>query len=174
MEIEAKFQVPGEEVLRRLAEATQLAGFPLSGGNVENLSDTYLDTARWLILAAGYACRRRVSYGRILITLKQLRGADEVVYRREEFEVDLAEDLPPEEWPDSPAWTKVLEIIGDQSLAEVLDLRQTRITRLVGTEENPVAELALDEVHLRGSNIPDDDRTSSEADTHFFEVEVEL
>ena len=184
MEIEAKFKAPDEEILRGLAEAPRLAGFPLSAGMVENLSDTYMDTARWLILAAGFACRRRVSEDRILITLKQLRGADEVVHRREEYEVELAEDLPPDKWPESPARTKVLDIIGDEHLAEVLDLRQKRVTRLVGAPENPVAELSLDEVDLGGrrstagasdaadaSNIA---AASSEPGTHFFEVEVEL
>ena len=180
MEIEAKFKAPDQEILRGLAEAPRLAGFPLSAGTVENLSDTYMDTARWLILAAGFACRRRVGDDRILITLKQLRGADEVVHRREEYEVEIAEDLPPDKWPESPARTKVLDIIGDEHLAEVLDLRQKRVTRLVGAPDNPVAELSLDEVDLGGPGASDAADASniagasSEPGTHFFEVEAEL
>jgi len=61
MEIEAKFRIPDQESLRRLSEIQELAGFPLSEGCAEELSDTYLDTGQWTILAAGYTCRRRVS-----------------------------------------------------------------------------------------------------------------
>jgi CHAD domain-containing protein len=194
VEVEAKFQVADEEVLRRLAQATELAGFPLSAGKTQNISDTYLDTARWRVLGAGYACRRRVGGARVLVTLKQLSAADDIVHRREEFEVELSEYLSPAEWPDSPARSKVLDIIGDEPLVEALDLRQTRIVRLVGSEENPVAELSLDEVHLDGSDVPDrahpggdagagvgaqarvgpESPEPSGADSHFYEVEVEL
>jgi len=164
VEVEAKFQVADEEVLHRLAQATELAGFPLSPGKVQNISDTYLDTARWRVLAAGYACRRRLGGARVLVTLKQLRAADDIVHRREEFEVELSDYLPPAEWPDSPARTKVLEMIGDEPLVEALDLRQTRIVRLVGSEENPVAELSLDEVHLGGAEVSDRAHPTSAAE----------
>ena len=165
MEVTAKFQIPEKEVLHRLAEATELAGFPISAGRVQNISDTYLDTSRWRVLAAGYACRLRIGDDRVLITLKQLRTADGVVHRREEFEVELSEYAPPADWPVSPARSKVLEIIGDQPLTEALDLRQVRVVRLVASEENPVAELSLDEVYLGGSDVSDDVHTSDEAET---------
>jgi CHAD domain-containing protein len=174
VEIEAKFRVPDEDTLHRLAEAGELAGLPLSTGTVKDVSDTYLDTSQRLVLSAGYFCRRRVSKGRILITLKQLGGAQGVVHRREEYEVELSEDLPPAGWPDSPARTRVLEIIGDDPLAEVLTLRQTRTTRLVGLEDSPLAELSLDEVRLEASSSPDDTQAASEPFTRFFEAEVEL
>ncbi|MBE9506456.1 MAG: CYTH domain-containing protein, partial [Chloroflexi bacterium] len=59
MEIEAKFALPDAETLRRLQAIDHLAGFALSTGQVKQMRDTYLDTADRLILAAGYACRRR-------------------------------------------------------------------------------------------------------------------
>jgi len=153
VEIEAKFRVPDAEVLGRLREATHLAGYALFAARTEQLSDTYLDTPRWQILAAGYACRRRLSGDRVLITVKQLRGPDDVVHRREEYEVDLAEFVPPAQWPESVARSKVLEMIDGQPLLEVLDLRQTRTTRLVGAADRPVAELSLDEVHLGEGDV---------------------
>ncbi len=75
MEIEAKFQAPNAEVLRALREATHVAGFPLGPSWTEEFADTYLDTENWQILAGGYFCRRRLSEGQVLITIKQVETA---------------------------------------------------------------------------------------------------
>lgn len=174
MEIEAKFHVPDEYVLRRLREAPEVAGLPLSVGEVADVSDTYLDTSQRLVLAAGYFCRRRVKNGRILITVKQLGGVQGVVHHREEYEVELSEDLPPTAWPESQARTRILEMIGDDPLAEVLTLQQTRTTRLVGQEQHPLAELSVDEVRLKESDSSDNTQADSEPPKRFFEAEVEL
>ncbi len=162
MEIEAKFRAPDADMLERLGEATHLAGYPIFAGRTEQLSDTYLDTERWQMLTAGYACRRRLVEDHILISVKQVLSPEDVVHRREELQVDLAADVPPSEWPESEARTRVLEIIGDQPLIEMLSLRQTRSTRWVGTIDRPLAEISLDEVNLEPSG------------TVYHEVEVEL
>ncbi len=162
MEIEAKFRAPDAAMLDRLGEATHLAGYPIFAGRTEQLGDTYLDTERWQMLAAGYACRRRLVEGHILISVKQVLGPADVVHRREELQVDLPADIPPSEWPESEARSRVLEILGDQPLKEMLSLGQTRSTRWVGTIDRPLAEISLDEVHLEPS------------ETVFHEVEVEL
>ena len=162
MEIEAKFRAPDADMLERLGEATHLAGYPIFAGRTEQLSDTYLDTERWQMLAAGYACRRRLVEDHILISVKQVLSPEDVVHRREELQVDLAADVPPSEWPESEARTRVLEIIGDQPLIEMLSLRQNRSTRWVGTIDRPLAEISLDEVNLEPSG------------TVYHEVEVEL
>ena len=60
MEIEAKFRAPDADLLRRLGEATRLAGYPIVAGRTVKLRDTYLDTADWQMLSAGYTCRRRL------------------------------------------------------------------------------------------------------------------
>jgi CHAD domain-containing protein len=162
MEIEAKFRAPGTVMLERLGEAADLAGYPIFAGRTEQLDDTYLDTESWQMLTAGYACRRRLVEGRIVVSVKQILGRTAVVHRREELEVDLPRDIPPSDWPDSEARTRVLGIIGDQSLKEMLTLSQTRSTRWVGTIDRPLAEISLDEVRLEPSG------------TVFHEVEVEL
>jgi CHAD domain-containing protein len=162
MEIEAKFQIPDAESLRRLSEIQELAGFALSEGRLQELSDTYLDTGQWSILAAGYTCRRRVSEAQTLITLKQLRPADELLHRREEFEVVLPGDVPLAWWPEGPARDLVSRILGEEPLREMFQLHQTRILRKVGPESHPVAELSLDTVTVSGLDSP------------YFEVEIEL
>jgi len=162
MEIEAKFRAPDAIMLERLGEATDLAGYPIFAGRTEQLGDAYLDAENWQMLTAGYACRRRLVEGRILVSVKQVLGRADVVHRREELEVDLPADIPPSEWPDSEARSRVLGIIGDQPLKEMLTLSQTRSTRWVGTIDRPLAEISLDEVRLEPSG------------TVFHEVEVEL
>jgi CHAD domain-containing protein len=162
MEIEAKFRAPDAVMLERLGEAADLAGYPIFAGRTEQLADTYLDTESWQMLAAGYACRRRVVEGRILVSVKQVLGRTDVVHRREELQVDLPGDVPPSDWPDSEARTRVLGIIGDQPFKEMLTLSQMRSTRWVGTIDRPLAEISLDAVRLEPSG------------TVFHEVEVEL
>jgi CHAD domain-containing protein len=169
MEIEAKFRVPDEEVLRSLRGATHLAGFPLGPALTEEFADTYLDTEHWQILAGGYFCRRRLSEGHVLITLKRVETARDAVHRREELEVELGGYAPPAEWPDGPARQKVLDLSQGAPLVAMLELRQDRTIRLVGDEEHPVAELSLDVVRLatRDAAAPGGDKV-------YFEVEAEL
>jgi CHAD domain-containing protein len=172
MEIEAKFALPDAETLRHLQAIDHLAGFALSTGQIKQIRDTYLDTADRLILAAGYACRRRERGEEVLITLKGLGGAEGAVHRREELQVALPSDQPPterfdvahHEWPASPVRDRVLQLIGEAPLAPLVDLQQTRVVRLVSQGERPVAELSLDEVHL----------AADEREQTYFELEAEL
>jgi CHAD domain-containing protein len=164
VEVEAKFALPDIETFQRLQSADCLAGFTLAAGQVKQVRDTYLDTAERLILAAGYACRRREQDEGILMTLKGLGGAEGAVHRREELEVSLPDDRPPAEWPDSPARERVRQLIGEAPLAPLFELRQTRIVRPLSQDGRLVAELSLDEVHLAA-----DDREQT-----YFELEVEL
>ncbi|GAB4540954.1 MAG: hypothetical protein Kow0063_31330 [Anaerolineae bacterium] len=164
MEIEAKFCVPDEETYHRLRQANQVAGYLLSAGQVKQVQDTYLDTEERVILAAGYACRRREQTGGTLVTLKGLGGAQGAVHRRHEVEIQMPAYQPPAEWPASPARDQVLELIGEAPLIPLLTLQQTRLERLVSQDEASIAEMSLDSVRLVA-----DDRELS-----FFEVEVEL
>jgi CHAD domain-containing protein/transposase len=172
MEIEAKFTIPDEETFRRLQAAGDLAGFALSAGRVKRVRDTYVDTVERTILAAGYACRwrEREQAEGVLLTLKGLGGAEGGVHRREELEALLPGVSPPAEWPVSPVRERVLQLIGDSSLALLFDLEQTRTVRLVSWGERPVAELSLDDVHL-ATRIGTIRAGGKQA---YFELEVEL
>jgi CHAD domain-containing protein/uncharacterized protein YjbK len=165
MEIEAKFVIPDRETCKRLQEAEQIAGFLLSAGHSKEIHDTYLDTPGQAVRQAGYACRKREQDNKIIMTLKQLEAAAGGIHRREEFEVTLTRDLPPVQWPASPARDLILQLIQQEPLGVLFDLRQTRFARLMRSHsERLVAELSVDEVRVC---VDDAERT-------YFELEVEL
>ena len=164
MEIEAKFVLPDMDTFQRLQTVDRLAGFALSAGRVKQVRDTYLDTVGRLILSAGYACRRREQSEGILITLKGLGGAQGAVHRREELEVLIPSDLPPAQWPHSPVRERVLQLIGPAPLLPLFELQQTRTVRLMTQGERRVAELSLDDVHVKAGN----------REQAYLEMEVEL
>jgi adenylate kinase len=166
MEIEAKLSIPNVETFQHLRAVGQLAGFQLTAGRAKQVHDIYLDTEERLILAAGYACRRREGPEDVLITVKGLGGAEGAIHRREELEVQMPAlgGQPPEEWPAGPARDKILLLIGEAPLLPLFDLQQERFERLMGQDEHPIAELSLDSVHLAASG----------REWSFFELEVEL
>ena len=166
MEIEAKFIIPDKETCERLQETDQLAGFLLSSGHSRSIHDFYLDTAELSIKQAGYACRKREQTDKTVITLKQLAASDQAVHRREEFEISLpAADLPPAQWPDSPARNLILQFIQQKPLIPLFDLNQTRFVRLMRSHrERLVAELSIDEVHIQ----------ATDSERIYYELEAEL
>jgi inorganic triphosphatase YgiF len=164
MEIEAKFVLPDMDTFQRLQTVDRLVGFALSAGQIQQVRDTYLDTAGRLILSAGYACRRREQSEGILITLKGLGGAQSAVHRREELEIWIPSDLPPAQWPPSSARERVLQLIGSALLLPLFELQQTRTVRRVSQDERWVAELSLDDVYVK----------TGHRDQAYLEVEVEL
>jgi len=164
MEIEAKFALPDMDTFQRLLTVDRLAGFSLSAGRIQQVHDTYLDAVGRLILQAGYACRRREQNEGILITLKGLGGTQSAIHRREELEIWIPSDLPPTQWPDSPARARVLQLIGAAQLLPLFELQQMRTVRRVSQDERWVAELSLDDVYVKAGH----------REQAYLEVEVEL
>jgi len=164
MEIEAKFTVPDPVVYWSLQTIDHLAGYSLSTTQVKPVWDTYLDTKRQRILAAGYSCRRRVTREGILITLKSLGGAMGAVHRRRIGELSMATNRPPVDWPDSQVRDQVLQLIGQEPLLTFFELRQTRVIRMLKEDDQPVAELSLDSVSL----------VTAETERVYLVLEVEL
>ena len=148
MEIEAKFALPDARTLRRLRTVKTLANFSLSPSRIVRDHDTFLDTAGRLIYAAGYACRRRERDGKFIYSLKRKESTVGAVHRREELETVLPNDLPPAQWPDSPARERVLQLIGDESLSPLFDQKQKRVVRLVQRDSQTIAEMSLDTVRV--------------------------
>src|SRR5512136_1742008 len=138
MEIETKFNIPDSETRQRLQSVESLAGFALSTGRIQQVHDTYLDTAGRLILAAGFTCRRRERDGQIIMTLKQLTSASDAVHRRQEFEVLLPGEAPPAQWPEGEARQHILAWIGDELLLPLFDLSQARLVRSISQGERTI------------------------------------
>jgi inorganic triphosphatase YgiF len=163
MEIEAKFSIPNQETFKRLKQVGSMIGYRLSGEQVKNVRDHYLDTASQSLLAHGYACRRREQSGQMLITLKGLGGVEGAIHRREELEVQLQSAQPPQAWPPGPVRERVLQLVGDEPLKTLFILQQKRHVRQVSQEQLVVAELSLDAVWLEIDG----------RHTEYFELEIE-
>lgn len=164
MEIEAKFAVPDLATFQRLQAAAHIAGFSLSAHQVQQVQDTYMDTEGRLILASGYACRRRVTESEVLVTLKGLGRAQGAIHRRRELEISLPTYEPGQELPESPVRDLILQVTGGRPLTPLFDLRQTRVFRRMRQGELLVAQFSLDNVRI----VANKKRMSH------FELEVEL
>ena len=164
MEIEAKFSVPTIATFQRLQAVEHIAGFSLSAHQVQQVQDTYLDTAERLILANGYACRCRETESEVLITLKGMTRAEGAIHRRRELEISLETYEPPEAWPESAVRDLVLEMTQAAPLTPLFDLRQTRVFRRMSQGELLVAQFSLDNVRV----------IAKKRKRNHFELEVEL
>jgi CHAD domain-containing protein len=149
LEIEAKFSIPDERTFQQLLDTTALAGFTLGEVAAAELHDRYLDTTDGDIQAGGYAFRLRRWDDRYQVTLKSLGGAAGAIHRRIEHEIELAEPLLPGDWPSSAMRDLVLRLSGGKPLATVLEVEQSRHTRLLCDGGRRVAELNLDHVRMR-------------------------
>lgn len=148
MEIEAKFAVPDVATFQQLQAAEHVAGFSLSAHQVQQVRDTYLDTDERLILANGYACRRRETESEVLITLKGLARAEGAIHRRTELEISMPSYAPLQDWPESPVRDLVEQMAGGAPLTPLFELRQTRVFRRMSQGELLVAQLSLDNVRV--------------------------
>lgn len=164
MEIEAKYAIPSEQRFEQLQLLDSLGPYPLRGSRTTAIHDTYLDTPTRTLWSAGYSLRRRDKGSALVMTLKALAGGAGTVKRREELEIAIAQPVPPALWPPSAARDRVIEIIGDQALAPLFDLRQTRHERIILVEEREASVLSLDAVTL----------SSEDRETHFYVLEAEL
>jgi len=163
MEIEAKFLVPDEAMLERLATAASLAGCDVAPGDPRRDSDTFLDTPDRRLLGAGYYFRRRETGDGVRLTLKQLVAPTDGVLRREELEALVAADVPVDEWPPGELRERIQGLAGGQPLEPMLTLSQVRTARVVTRDGREVAELSLDRVTA----------TAGDGERTWLEVEVE-
>jgi len=167
MEVELKFRMTDAATGERLIAADDLDGFAALGpAETAKVEDRYVDTPDGALAAAGYAGRLRTSGGDTVITLKGLRRADDggVIHRREELEGPAVEGEPAASWPESDARDAVVRLAGDEPLAEIARIRQTRRKRLYG-RDGAVVEVSVDDVSvLAGGNVVE----------RFAELELEL
>ena len=167
VEVELKYRMSDVEPGQRLLAADELAGLIALGPPTDlHVEDRYLDTPDAALAEAGYAGRLRSSEAGTIITLKGLRRTDGggAAHRREELEGAADASLPPAEWPASAARDRVVEIVGDQPLQDLVTVRQVRHQRLFGVD-GAIVELSLDDVEVVADGRVID---------HFAELEAEL
>jgi len=165
IEVEMKFEVATAGSGDRYLVAPELGPFT-PGGPVDSIrvEDRYVDSADWALARAGFAARMRKTSHGTEISLKAVNVSGGRLQRREEIEGPTDAGLVPRDWPGSHARDVVLELCGDEPLAEILTIRQLRRVRPLkagGTR----AELSLDEVEVVGDGRVLDS---------FEELEVEL
>lgn len=164
MEIEAKFAVPDEATLNRLAAMDQLAGYRLLPAETKRMHDKFMDTLDCAVLRSGHVCRQRDYGDHLVMSLKSGHTVEGSVHRREELEVTLPRPRAIVQWPDSEIRTKLLGLIGDVPLAPLFDQRQTRVVRMLQQADRIVAEFSADRVEL----------SRRDRQALYFELEVEL
>jgi CHAD domain-containing protein len=150
IEIEMKFEVAAPGGGDRYLVAPELGPFTPSGPvSSIRVEDRYVDSADWALARAGFAARMRKTSRGSEISLKALNTSGGRLQRREEIEGPTDAHLNPRDWPASHARNVVLELCGDETLVEMLTIRQLRRLRTLkagGTR----AELSLDEVEIVG------------------------
>jgi CHAD domain-containing protein/adenylate cyclase class IV len=150
IEVELKFRMTDTGAGERLLAADDLAGFAARGPVTTVLhEDRYLDTNDGRLAAAGYAGRLRSSVDGTVITLKGLRGIDDGggVHRREELEGPADPAVAPAGWAASAARDRVVELVGELVLEDLVTVRQSRRKRDY-EHDGTVAELSVDDVEV--------------------------
>jgi len=148
VEVELKYQVADLAIGERLLAAEQLGGFsPIGEVRVAEQSDTYLDTPDGILEARRIGVRLRAEDGETTLTVKSAGSVDGAYRRREELEGPADPDTEPAAWPASAARDRLLELIGDQPLHEIVTIRQYRRKRDFATADAQV-ELSLDEARI--------------------------
>jgi inorganic triphosphatase YgiF len=136
LEIESKFSIPDSKTFARLLNLTAFGDYFLKEPASTTLTDHYLDTSDGAILRGGFACRLRHDHSRNTWTgtLKGLGGAEGEIHKRQEYEVAIALNAPPDQWPASPARDLALELTSGQPVVELFAIHQQRHTRQVVRE----------------------------------------
>jgi CHAD domain-containing protein len=148
MEVELKYQIADLAIGERLLAADRLGGFvPVGEIRVAEQVDTYLDTPDRSLEARRIGVRLRAEDGGTTLTIKSPGSVDGAYRRREELEGPAQPGAPPASWPASDARDRLLELIGDRPLHEVVTIRQFRRKRDFATDEAAV-ELSLDEARI--------------------------
>ncbi len=172
-EIEAKLLTPRESDMRSIARLTRIGPYPLRPRAAAHLHSVYVDTASLTLARHGVALRLRRCGGQWEATAKwegHVRGA---VHERPELTIQLpAPPRMPFSLPEGALHTRLAALVAGRVLQPVLitDIYRRRLEVLprgaTGKEE-PVAELALDRVHLRGP-------AGGRSEDKYLEVEIEL
>ncbi len=148
IEVELKYQVADLAIGERLLAAEQLGGFAPAGEiRIVEQTDTYLDTPDGRLEAERIGVRLRAEDGATTLTVKASGSVDGAVRRREELEGPAEAGTPPRSWPASAARDRLLELVGDEPLHELVTIRQYRRKRDFATDEATI-ELSLDEARI--------------------------
>jgi inorganic triphosphatase YgiF len=165
MEIEAKFRVDDDRTFARLLALEAIGPFRLNAApHAENQRNVYFDTADRRLRAGQYGLRVRDLGDRRIATLKGAAQAQDGMYERDEWEVEIGGDDRPETWPPSEARERVLKLLGGEQALPILSI-DTRRRHIFAARGGPhIAELSLDESTISAGG----------REQRFRELEIEL
>jgi CHAD domain-containing protein len=148
-EIESRYVIPDEVLLRRLLRARQLGPFTLHPQGRVKTVDRYLDTKGQALRHQGWACRLRREGEAWLLTLKGPREAAGVIAVRPELEISLpARNEDVTRWPAGALRDQVRALTSGLPLQRLVVLRQTRHRLALHAGERAIGELSLDVVRI--------------------------
>ena len=155
VEIEAKLLVPTATDLRAIGRLTHLGPYPLRSRGAARLHSTYLDTPSLTLARHGVALRLRRQGRQWEATLKWAGQVEGDVHERPELTVALpsAPALPFAPLP-RPLHTQLAALVAGRQLTPILVSEiHRRLFDVLPPDPTvppkPIAELALDRVHLR-------------------------
>lgn len=165
LEIEAKFRVDDRQIFDQLLALVSLGDATLTAQSESELQHTtYYDTPTETLRAGKVSLRVREVAGRRTATVKRSRGGASGLHVREEWETPIEAEVHPRSWPPGLARERALELLGCEPLLPLFSVHTLRHAIMVHRDGHLVAELCLDEGHVRAGG-----RAAS-----FRELEVEL
>lgn len=150
MEVEAKYRVADRRVFADLLRMHTLDDLTLTPHRFpEHQRNTYFDTADGRLAAQRTSLRIREASARRVATLKRSRGGYGAVHIRDEWEAEVGGEAHPSAWPSGPAREQALALIGPEAIHELFSIHTRRHRVAIGCGPAAVAELCLDEGHIR-------------------------
>lgn len=172
-EVEAKLLIEQEHDLRAIGRLTELGPFLIRVRDRVRLYSIYVDTPELTLARRGIAVRVRRQAGRWEATVKWAGRTRGAVHERPELTVPLAR-APRIPWvlPDSELRAQLGPLLPRRPLNPIVitDIRRRRFDvfpKNPSDPTRPVAELALDRVHLYAP-------ATGKPQMTYFEVEIEL
>jgi inorganic triphosphatase YgiF len=169
-EIEAKLLVADAYTTRALARLEQLGPYHLRARDTVRLRSTYVDTQEFTLARNGVALRVRRCGTEWEATAKWAGSVEGMVHERPELTVPLPRAPRfPFVLPDGALRLQLTALVAGRALVPIVItvIQRRRFDVLVSDDLPPVAELALDRVHLRAPE-------GAKAVVAYTEVEIEL
>ena len=151
-EIELKFAFEDGETLRAWFDHAFPPG-PESGWRTLEIRDRYFDTPDLALKEAGLGARLRTVGSETTLTVKAPIDVAEGLHRRLELEAPATRDLNPDDWPDSEARSRLVEVAGDRRLIEQFVIGQGRRERTIELD-GATAVASIDEGEVEYLGVP--------------------